>query len=133
MQARFFRVVKELPPTELAYLTQLDYERAMAFIAVGPNEHGDAETLAVVRAQADPDNESAEFAVLVRSDIKGHGLGSRLLEKIIRYCRGRGTRQIAGDVLATNVRMLQLAATHGFHAQSSRDGVVRVTLDLRNF
>ena len=133
MQARFFRVVKELPPTELAYLTQLDYERAMAFIAVGPNEHGDAETLAVVRAQADPDNESAEFAVLVRSDIKGLGLGSRLLEKIIRYCRGRGTRQIAGDVLATNVRMLQLAATHGFHAQSSRDGVVRVTLDLRNF
>jgi acetyltransferase len=133
MQARFFRAVKELPPTELAYLTQLDYERAMAFIAVRTDEHGKPETLGVVRAQADPDNESAEFAVLVRSDIKGHGLGSTLLDKIIRYCRSRGTRQLAGDVLATNVRMLQLATAHGFHAESIREGVVRVTLDLNAF
>jgi acetyltransferase len=133
MQARFFRAVKELPPTELAYLTQLDYERAMAFIAVRTDEHGQPETLGVVRAQADPDNESAEFAVLVRSDIKGHGLGSTLLDKIIRYCRSRGTRQLAGDVLATNVRMLQLATAHGFHAESIREGVVRVTLDLNAF
>ncbi len=55
----------------------------------------------MVRAQADPDNDTAEFAVLVRSDLKGQGLGSLLLEKIIRYCRERGTRRIAGDVLAT--------------------------------
>ncbi|MEJ0040366.1 MAG: bifunctional acetate--CoA ligase family protein/GNAT family N-acetyltransferase [Gammaproteobacteria bacterium] len=130
MQARFFRAVKALPPSELAYLTQLDYERAMAFIAVATDEHGETETLGVVRAQADPDNVSAEFAVLVRSDVKGHGLGSRLMEKIIRYCRERGLQSIAGDVLATNVRMLQLAAAHGFHAETTRDGVVRVTLAL---
>ena len=130
MQARFFRAVKELPPGELAYLTQLDYERAMAFIAVTKNEQGHSETLGVVRAQADPDNDTAEFAVLVRSDRKGHGLGSLLLEKIIRYCRQRGTRCIAGDVLATNTRMLQLAKAHGFHVDSSRDRVVRISLDL---
>jgi len=130
MQARFFRAVKELPPGELAYLTQLDYERAMAFIAVTKNEQGHSETLGVVRAQADPDNDTAEFAVLVRSDRKGHGLGSLLLEKIIRYCRQRGTRCIAGDVLATNTRMLQLAKAHGFRVDSSRDRVVRISLDL---
>ena len=130
MQARFFRAVRELPASELAYLTQLDYERAMAFIAVGTNEHGAMETLGVVRAQADPENSSAEFAVLVRSDIKGHGLGSRLIEKIIRYCRERGTRQIAGEVLATNTRMLQLARAHGFHTESTREGIVRITLQL---
>lgn len=130
MQTRFFRAVKELPPAELAYLTQLDYERAMAFIAVATNEQGHAETLGVVRAQADPDNDTAEFAVLVRSDLKGHGLGSLLLEKIIRYCRERGIRQIAGDVLATNARMLQLARVHGFHVEVTRDRVVRVRLGL---
>jgi acetyltransferase len=130
MQARFFRAVKELPPGELAYLTQLDYERAMAFIAVGTNAQGRPETLGVVRAQADPDNDTAEFAVLVRSDLKGHGLGSLLLEKIIRYCRERGTRQLAGDVLATNVRMLQLARAHGFQADTTQDRIVRITLEL---
>ncbi len=131
MQARFFRAVKVLPPGELAYLTQLDYERAMAFIAVATDEHGKTETLGVVRAQADPDNVSAEFAVLVRSDIKGHGLGSRLMEKIIRYCSERGIQRIEGDVLASNTRMLQLARAHGFHAQTAREGLVRVTLELK--
>ncbi len=130
MQARFFRAVKEVPPRELAYLTQLDYERAMAFIAVGTNEQGQPETLGVVRAQADPDNDTAEFAVLVRSDLKGHGLGSLLLEKIIRYCRQRGTRRLAGDVLATNRRMLQLAKAQGFHVDLTQDRVARVTLEL---
>ncbi len=131
MHARFFRAVKELPAADLAYLTQIDYERAMAFIAVGTDANGRAETLGVVRAQADPDNVSAEFAVLVRSDLKGLGLGSQLMEKIIRYCRQRGTRWLTGDVLATNVRMLQLASAHGFHSEVAREGTVRVTLELR--
>jgi acetyltransferase len=91
---------------------------------------GQYETLGVVRAQADPDNESAEFAVLIRSDLKGQGLGSQLMEKIIRYCRQRGVRRIAGDVLVTNERMLQLAASQGFTAEPAREGVVRVSLEL---
>jgi acetyltransferase len=130
MHSRFFRAVKELPATDLAYLTQLDYERAMAFIAVDTDANGRPETLGVVRALADPDNDSAEFAVLVRSDLKGHGLGSRLMEKIIRYCRQRGVRCITGDVLATNSRMLQLAEAQGFRAEPGREGVVRVVLEL---
>jgi acetyltransferase len=130
MQSRFFRAVKDLPSGDLAYLTQLDYERAMAFIAVATGDGGKSETIGVVRAQADPDNECAEFAVIVRSDLKGHGLGSLLMEKIIRYCRQRGVRRICGDVLATNTRMQQLAAAQGFHAETAREGVVRVTLEL---
>ena len=60
----------------------------------------------------------------------GHGLGSRLMEKIIRYCRQRGVRCISGDVLASNSRMLQLAETHGFRTEPVREGVVRVVLEL---
>lgn len=131
LHARFFRVVRELPPGDFAALTQLDYERAMAFIAVRTKDDGETETLGVVRAQADPDNDTAEFAVLVRSDLKGHGLGYRMMEKIIRYCRQRGTRFLAGDVLASNSRMLQLAASHGFKAEPVREGLVRVTLPLQ--
>ena len=64
-----------------------------------------------------PDNTSAEFAVLVRSDLKGRGLGRVLLEKLIRYCASRGTQELIGDVLAGNAPMLHLAARLGFKAE----------------
>jgi acetyltransferase len=111
-------------------LTQIDYEREMAFIAAGTDPGGEEETLAVVRAHADPDNARAEFAVLVRSDLKGRGLGAALMKKLIRYCRGRRTGELFGDVLADNVRMLTLAEELGFRRESIHDGCVRVVLDL---
>ncbi len=132
MQTRFFRVVRALPDSELAYLTQIDYERAMAFIAEVSTSQGVRETLGVARAHADPDNQSAEFAVLIRSDLKGRGLGSLLMEKLIRYCRSRGIQWITGEVLVENARMLQLSAAQGFKIEPAREGTVRVTLDLRS-
>lgn len=130
MRTRFFHAVRELPGTELARLTQIDYAREMAFIAEVPDESGVPQTLGVARANTDPDNTTAEFAILVRSDLKGRGLGSALLTKLIGYCRKRGTQQLAGEVLAENTRMLQLAAALGFRAEASRAGCVRLVLDL---
>lgn len=130
MQTRFFRAVRELPDSELAYLTQIDYERAMAFIAEAHTESGGRETLGVVRAHADADNANADFAIIVRSDLKAHGLGSVLLEKLIRYCRDRGIQRLSGDVLAANAAMLRLATQLGFQASPLREGLVRVALDL---
>ena len=132
MRTRFFGSVRELPESELAYLTQIDYERAMAFIAEGLDEKGGRETLGVVRAYADPDNLSAEFAVLVRSDLKGRGLGSILIAKLVRYCRARGIQRMTGEVLADNVRMLHLSIAHGFKVEPARQGTVRVTLELQS-
>lgn len=129
MRTRFFGLVRQLPDIELAYLTQIDYERAMAFIAEA-RTNGTRETLGVARAHADPDNVTAEFAILVRSDLKGHGLGSILLAKLIRYCRERGIQWITGEVLADNVRMLDLAMAHGFRVEPSREGAVRVSRAL---
>jgi acetyltransferase len=105
----------------------------MAFIAVA-TDGGDAdETLGVVRAVTDPENVRAEFAIVVRSDLKGRGLGRLLFEKIIRYCRSRGTRELIGDVLRENKGMLALARSEGFTATTSSEepGAVRVTLDLQ--
>jgi acetyltransferase len=132
MRYRFFRARREFDHAELASLTQIDYDREMAFIATAPNEEGVAETLGVSRVVAVPDNTSAEFALLVRSDLKGGGLGRALLEKLIRYCRTRGTRELTGDVLAGNVRMLRLATALGFEVQfpPGEPGLVRATLKL---
>ena len=73
MCTRFFHLVRVFSHSQLARFTQIDYDREIAFIATrhdGPK----AETLGVVRAISDPDRTSADFAILVRSDLKGKGL-----------------------------------------------------------
>lgn len=130
MHARFFGSVRTLPDAQLALMTQIDYERAMAFIAEAHLEGGVRQTWGVARAHADADNNAAEFAILVRSDLKRRGLGSILLGKLIRYCKTRGIRRLVGEVLVQNTRMLELAAALGFTSEYAHDGVVRVSLDL---
>lgn len=124
---RFFSPMRKLGHSELARFTQIDYEREMALIAVRPKADGANETLGVVRIVTDPDNRQAEFAILVRSDVKGHGLGEALMRKIIDYCRQRGTGEIIGDILRENQAMRTLAAELGFETLppvSGSDSVV---------
>jgi acetyltransferase len=131
LYTRFFSSVRELPESDLAYFTQIDYDREMAFIAVAADSAEAGEILGVARACADPDNSAAEFAVLVRSDLKGQGLGALLMRKLIRYCRERGTRELWGSVLTENSAMLHLARALGFHIRSTELNVAEVVLDLQ--
>jgi len=134
MRMRFFYSRRQIGPTEMARLTQIDYEREMAFIATAPGPEGAEETLGVVRAVADPDNEQAEFAIVVRSDLKGGGLGELLMRKLIAHFRSRGTRRMVGDVLKENERMLELAQQLGFEVDPAHDepDTTRVGLALRS-
>jgi acetyltransferase len=109
VRMRVFYSRRSIERSELARLTQIDYAREMAFVAVAPGEGGVEETLGVARAICDPDNDAAEFGVIVRSDIKGGGLGERLMRKLIQHLQRRGTRRLVGSVLHENPRMLQLA------------------------
>jgi acetyltransferase len=130
VRLRMFAQMQSLPPAQLARWTQIDYEREMAFIATRQGANG-AETLGVARAVADPDNTAAEFAVVVRSDLKGRGLGTLLMEKMLRYCRARGTREVVGETLPENGRMLQLARQLGFTvAPAAQDGALSMRLVL---
>lgn len=124
LRFRFFGVVRDLSHAEMAKLTQIDYEREMAFIATAPGADGRPETLGVVRASTRPDNATAEFAVIVRSDLKGTGLGRLLMEKIIRYCRERGTRELTGQALMENGGMQGLAEKLGFSVVRNYDDEV---------
>lgn len=127
---RFFGQIRQLPHSQIARFTQIDYDREMAFIATQMAD-GQSQTLGVVRAVADPDNTRAEFAIVVSSKLKGKGLGRALLAKMIRYCRERGTRELIGEVLAENSRMLGLAKRFGFAANRlPQADIVGLTLDL---
>jgi acetyltransferase len=102
VRMRLFYSKREIAHSELARLTQIDYEREMAFIATAIDDSGEPETLGVVRAITDPDNLRAEMAIIVRSDLKGGGLGRLLLDKMIRYCRERGTAEMTASMLHAN-------------------------------
>jgi GNAT superfamily N-acetyltransferase len=127
---RVFMQMRELQRPQLARLTQIDYDREMAFIATWERDPGRFETLGVARAIADPDNNSAEFAIIVRSDLKGQGLGPILLGKLITYCRRRGTREIVGEALADNHRMMHLVRQFGGSITHSDPGTMRFRFDL---
>jgi acetyltransferase len=129
MRARFFATFREVPDKDLAHLTQIDYDREMAFIAVA-SDANEPETLGVARAITDPDNQEAEFAVLVRSDLKRQGLGSLLMAKLIRYCRERGTSCVRGEVSTQNVPMKHLAAKLKFRVLAQDRGLQTLCLDL---
>ncbi len=127
---RFFGLVRDFPHSEMARFTQIDYEREMAFIATVNGKDKKPETLGVVRAIMQPRNNSAEFAIILRSDLKGQGLGRKLLEKMIRYCKMRGIRTLVGQVLEQNYAMLGLAEKIGFTRGRIQDGAVEVILRL---
>lgn len=132
VRSRVFVPLRELQASQLARLTQIDYDREMAFIATAQTEQDDWETLGVVRVVTDPDNLVAEFALIVRSDLKGKGLGSILLRKMIGYCRARGTLRIVGETLHDNEALQRLVRRLGFTLKPSGEpGIVRAELDLQ--
>ncbi len=134
VRLRIFYSRRGIERSELARLTQIDYEREIAFIATAPIEQGGGEeTLGVVRATCDPDNHDAEFGIVVRSDLKGGGLGRRLMQKMIDCLRARGTQRLVATVLHENTRMLELARELGFvhDEQQPGDGTVAIELALR--
>lgn len=118
---RFFGNVAQLPRAEMVKLTQIDYDREMAFIATERDENDNEYTIGVVRAMASPDNSEAEFAVAVRSDRKRLGLGAILMRKIITYCRSRQTQRIVGSALGDNKAMAELAKKVGFVVSKDYD------------
>jgi acetyltransferase len=127
---RFFGMVRSLPHSERARYTQIDYDREMAFIAASSDPEGPPENLGVVRAISTAGGDYAEFAIIVRPDMKDQGLGRALLEKMIRYLRSRGIRELRGEVLASNGVMLGLARSLGFQVAAPVDGIVHVSLRL---
>ena len=111
LQLRFFAPIKEFNHVFIARFTQLDYARAMAFVAI---DETSGEMTGVGRLHANSAYDTAEFAVLVRSDLKGRGLGWLLMQTMIQYARAEGLQTIEGQVLNENTTMLRMCMELGF-------------------
>jgi acetyltransferase len=116
LRRRFFRSIKSLTQAAAAKLTHFDYDREMALVLTDPiaPASGPPEGYGVGRIVIDPERRSAEFALIVRDDMTGKGLGTLLMQRLIAYARMRGVREIVGDVLPDNHRMLALCRRLGF-------------------
>jgi acetyltransferase len=114
LRLRFFAPIKEFTHQFIARLTQLDYARAMAFVAF---DEVTREMVGVVRIHSDSIYETGEYAILLRSDLKGRGLGWGLMQLIIEYARSEGLKAISGDVLQENIVMLDMCRQLGFEVK----------------
>jgi acetyltransferase len=120
LRMRFFAPIKEFSHAFVARLTQIDYARAMAFVAI---EESSGKLLGVVRLHANANYDAGEYAVQVRSDLKGHGLGWLLMQMIIEYARAEGIGTIEGQVLRENTSMLAMCRQLGFQITADPDDV----------
>ena len=118
---RFFSQLKELPPQQIARMTQIDYDREMAFVAVRPGADGAEELLGVSRLIREPDGVTGEFAVIVDRRMKGQGLGRHLMERLFAWGHAAGIATIAGQVLADNAPMLAFVRGLGFTLKRSAE------------
>ncbi len=113
-------------------MTQIDYDREMAIVAV-LQHNGSDEIIGVTRTISDADNIDAEFSVLVRSDLKGLGLDRRLLEKMIIYTREHGLQQLNEITMPGNKGMVTLARKLGFAVEVYlEEGIVVLSLPLQS-
>ena len=126
---RFFGPLAHVTDDMIARFTHYDPKTAMAFIALDAD---DGKMLGVVRLHDDADGKAGEFAVLVRSPLKGHGLGHLLMKHIIDYARDKGLARVHGAVLAENTTMLKMAEELGFELRDELmdRGIKRVMLTL---
>ena len=127
---RFFATLRELSAEQIARMTQVDYDREMAFVAVRQTPTG-AETVGVARLVRDNPGHG-EFAVIVQSDMKGCGLARHLMTRLIDWGRAQGMMEIVGQVLAENTPMLAFVRRLGFHIVHLPDeaDVVEAVLNL---
>ncbi len=134
IRLRFLTPLKTMTHMMAARFTQLDYDREMALVLTEKGPHGTRPIYGVVRLSADPDNEEAEYAIIVSQEMTGQGLGVLLMRRIIDYARHRGLQTIWGEVLRENRTMRRLCKVLGFRETTDLDDptLVRVALDLHD-
>ncbi len=129
LRLRFFAAMREVSPELLDRLIHYDPARAMAFVAI---EEATGKLLGVVRLHDDNSGESGEFAILLRTHLKGRGLGWLMMKHMIAYARDKGLKHVRGQVLDENASMLLMCGELGFHIKDDADerGVKQVDLPL---
>lgn len=131
IRQRFLFQMRELTAEQAHQLTHPDLRREFALVAAEPLPAGEALIGAVARIAIHENDKDAEFAILVSHFIHGMGLGRHLMQRLVRWAKGRRLRRVYGDVLESNLPMQTLATSLGFHRERiGEPGLIRVVLEL---
>ena len=127
---RFFYQLHELTPAMLARFTQVDYDRELALVVLAPAPKGE-KIIAVARYAANPDHESAEFAIVVADEWQNRRVARKLMERLIATAKTRGLVRLRGTVLRANQKMLRFATALRFRVLDDPDDSEQVIVELR--
>jgi len=127
IRLRFFHVIRHFTHEMAARMSQIDYDREIAFVAVD-DSGGSSRIIGTSHLVADADGREGEYSILVRRNMTGKGLGRHLMQLLLDYAANHGIGTVYGEVLAENAEMLGLAAKLGFRRRLMPDdpGCVRV-------
>lgn len=112
---RFLFCMKEMPQDLLFRFTHVDYDKEMAFIAL---DEKTGDLLGVSRYATVPEGGRAEYAVMTRSDMKGHGIGFSLMEMLLGYARAKKIPELYGQIMRDNAGMIKMCKEFGFQVVS---------------
>jgi acetyltransferase len=131
VRQRFFSPLRALSHDFIAQMTQIDYSRAMAFVAIDQKKD---EMLGVARLHADPDYVRAEYAAMVRSDKKSRGIGWALMSHLIEYAAAEHIEELWGEVLSDNAAFLKMCTEFGFLLKMDKFDpyIINTSLKLEN-
>jgi acetyltransferase len=127
---RFFYQLHELTPAMLARFTQVDYDRELALVALATAADDREEIVGVARYIANPDHESAEFAIVIADAWQHRGVARGLMHGLIAAARRRGLTRLTGSVLRANQNMLHFTAALGFRTRDDPDDPEQVAVEL---
>ena len=117
---RFMSSLKELPPGKLKYLTEIDYQKHLALVAIIERD-GEQIEIGVVRYVADPSGTNCEFAIAIDDEWQGSGVAGILMLTLIDAARARGMQRMEAFILASNDKMIKFAKQLGFSVHRDPD------------
>jgi acetyltransferase len=127
---RFFYQLHELTPAMLARFTQVDYDRELALVVLATTPKGE-QFIAVARYVANPDRESAEFAIVVADEWQNRGVARKLMERLIAAAKMRGFVRLRGSVLRANPKMLRFTTGLGFAVLNDPDDSEQAIVEIQ--
>jgi acetyltransferase len=123
---RYFTPLKldqRIAHERLSRICFIDYDREMALVAERRDPaHGSPEILGVGRLSKLHGANEAEFALVVRDEWQGHGLGTQLLRTLVQVGRDEKLDRITATMLADNHEMQQVARKVGFTVEHAHGG-----------
>ncbi|OPY32553.1 MAG: hypothetical protein A4E32_01135 [Methanomassiliicoccales archaeon PtaU1.Bin124] len=114
---RYMAPKKRFSHDELASMVNIDYTIKMTIIAL-VKEKSTWRAIGLATYDLDRERNTAEVAFIVHDKYQGKGIGSTMMEQLIKIGRERSIKAFTAETLSANVRMLELFYRTGLKVET---------------